>query len=83
MAQTRLDRRIATLRIVEALRMHAHANGGELPKSLDLVRIVPIPLDPATGKAFEYHRDGDAAVLAGVSPHPLSVGISYRITLRK
>lgn len=80
--EAQLDRRIAMLRIVEALRMHAHENGGELPKSLDQVKIVPIPINPVTGKDFEYHRDGNAAVL-GATPQPSKMEISYRITVRK
>ena len=60
------------------------ANHGELPESLDRVTIVPIPLDPVTGKAFEYHREGEAAILVGsIVPSHRSWGFSYRITVRK
>ena len=83
LSETRLDHRVAALRIVEALRMYADANGGELPKSLDQVKIVPIPLNPATGKDFVYHREGNAAVLDSTMPPLRTLGISYRITLRK
>ena len=39
----RLDRKIAALRAVEALRLHAAGNGGQLPERLDQVTVVPIP----------------------------------------
>ncbi len=93
MAETRLDRRVAALRVVEALRMELAAKPGPLPEALDRVTIAPIPPDPVTGKAFEYHREAEAAILVG-STSPFSalgsfssfttlVGLSYRITLRK
>ncbi len=39
---------------VEAIRMHAHANGGELPESLDELGPAPALPDPYTGKHFGY-----------------------------
>jgi hypothetical protein len=83
LAEARLDRRIAALRVVEALRMHAAAHGGELPTALDQVTVAPIPLDPLSGKAFEYRREGGAAVLAGPTPPRPPLGLSYRITMRQ
>ncbi|MDB5352761.1 MAG: hypothetical protein JWN86_4008 [Planctomycetota bacterium] len=82
-AQVRLDRRVAILRVIEALRLQAAASNGTLPKSLDAVNVAPIPLDPATGRAFDLRRDGDAVVLnvPGIpAGHP---NVSYRISLRK
>jgi hypothetical protein len=81
-AETRPDRKVAALRIVEALRMHA-AKEGRLPESLDEIKIVPIPIDPMTGKPFAYHREGATAVLSGPPPQPKQPGLTYRITLRK
>jgi hypothetical protein len=80
----RLDRRIALLRAIEALRMHAAANGGQLPETLDQVTVAPVPLDPGTDQPFEYHRDGATATLAGRIPgEPLqATGMRYRITVR-
>ena len=57
-----LDRLVARQQAIEALRMHAAATG-QLPATLDDVKLVPVPLDPATGTPFRYTRDGDAAVL--------------------
>lgn len=81
-AQMRLDRRVAALRVVEAIRLYAASHDGKLPEELNQVTEVPVPEDPATGKPFEYRRDGAAAVLTmpdlGLRPIP-----PYRITIRK
>jgi hypothetical protein len=84
-AQNRLDRRIAILRVIEALRMHAAANDGQLPEKLSDVKVVPVPNDPGTGRPFEYRREGRGATLTGRIPgEPLDKnGLRYRITLRK
>ena len=72
------------LRAIEALRMHAAAHGGQLPDSLDQVTVVPVPLDPGTGKPFEYHRDGATATLVSRLPgEPRTPGLRYRVTVRK
>jgi hypothetical protein len=83
--QVRLDRRIAMLRAVEALRLHAAAHGGQLPDSLDQVTEAPVPLDPGTGNAIEYHRDGATATLLSRLPSESTeqTGIRYRVTIRK
>jgi hypothetical protein len=85
MAQVRLDRRVALLRAVEALRLYAAAHGGELPQSLDQVTEAPVPPDPGTGKPYESHRDGAAATLVSKVPgEPLeTTGLRYRVTIRK
>ena len=46
---------------------------------------VPVPLEPMTGKPFEYQRDGQTAVLIStVSGEPVdSTGLRLRIVLRK
>src|SRR5690606_37726968 len=56
------ERRLAMLRIIEAIRMYAAGHKGQLPATLDALE-VPIPLDNTTGKAFEYTVQGDAATL--------------------
>jgi hypothetical protein len=60
----RMDRRLAALRCLEALRLQAAANGGQWPTALKDVTEVPVPVDPVTGKPFEYRRNGDRATLA-------------------
>lgn len=87
LAQARLERQLAALRVVEALRLHAAAHDGQLPAALRDVTEVPIPIDPVTGKDFEYRRDGAAASLTAppppgypdVPPHRLH----YEITLKR
>src|SRR5271157_5804314 len=83
-AQMRLDRRVAALRAVEAIRLYAASHDGKLPEELNQITVVPVPEDPATGKPFEYRRDGAAAVLAlpdaGMTERPTP---SYRISIRK
>ena len=85
LAQVRLERKLAALRAIEALRMHAAAHGGQLPDKLGQVTIVPIPNDPGTGQPFEYQRAGQTATLTSrISGEPLDkTGLRYRITLRK
>jgi hypothetical protein len=62
-ASVRSDRRVAMLRVIEALRLHAAENGGKLPSSLDEIKEVPLPLDPVTGKPFGYKlADGKATL---------------------
>jgi hypothetical protein len=72
----RIERKIAALRCIEAIRLHAAANGGKLPEALSDVTEVPVPNDPWTNKPFEYHLDGAKAVLVG----PTASGeMSFRI----
>jgi hypothetical protein len=54
--QARLDRNVAMLRTIEAIRMYAAAHSGKLPESLSDITSVPIPFDPVTGKDFIYSR---------------------------
>jgi hypothetical protein len=81
-AETRLERRIAALRVVEAIRLHAAAHQGRLPESLSQLTEVPVPDDPATGREFEYRLENDRAVVsspaAGIEGSPPH----YRITIR-
>jgi hypothetical protein len=86
-ARARLDRQIAMLRVIEALRLHAASNDGQWPDSLDAITLVPIPNDPLTGKAFEYTRQRDRATLRanpppGEAPSQL-YAIRYEITFKQ
>lgn len=80
--KARLARKVAALRVVEAIRMHA-ASAGRLPGSLDEIKVVPVPLDPFTNKPFTYQVEGDTATLAKIPPSYNTSEFSYRITLRK
>ncbi len=67
-AKARLDRRVALLTVVEALRLHGAAHDGKLPNRLEDIRHVPVPSDPVTGKAFEYSVADGVAVLYAPPP---------------
>jgi hypothetical protein len=84
-APARLERKLAALRVIEALRLHAAANGGQLPDKLEQVKVVPVPSDPMTGKPFEYQRDGQTVTLTSrLADEPLeTTGLRYRVTVRK
>jgi hypothetical protein len=84
LAQVRLDRRIAALRVIEAVRLHAAAHGGKLPDKLSDVTVAPIPDDPGTGKPFVYQRDGATATLISTIPGEAQehTGLRYRLTMR-
>jgi hypothetical protein len=85
LAQMRLERKLAALRAIEALRMHAAAHGSQLPDKLDEVKIAPVPNDPGTGRPFEYQRDGQTATLLSRIPGETVAiaGLRYRVTIRK
>jgi|GEM_PF-2304390 len=85
LGQERVQRLVARQQVIEALRMHAATEGG-LPKTLVDVKVLPVPVDPATGRHFSYKLDGDVAVLdveelVGMTRETLRLPV--RITLRK
>jgi hypothetical protein len=57
--QAKVDRRIALLRTVEAIRAYAAANDGRAPARLQDITDTPAPVDPLTGSPFVYHVRGD------------------------
>ncbi len=67
--RTRIDRPIAALRCVEAVRLYAAVHDGKLASSLEEIKDAPLPLDPVTGKPFDYHVTGDRAFLT-CTPFP-------------
>lgn len=80
----RAPRRIDALRTVEALRLFA-AKHGRLPKSLDEIQDVPVPVDVLTGQPFPYRLEGDKAILdvPQLPNQHISDARRYEITLRK
>ena len=68
-AQARLDQRFAYLQIIEAIRLHAFKNDGTLPAKLTDIKL-PLPVDPITGKPFEYSVAKGVATLHGENPSP-------------
>jgi hypothetical protein len=84
-ARARLDRHIAALRCVEAIRLYAATHGSELPTALDQIKEVPIPLDPMTGKPFEYKVTDKTATLSAIrllDPHRDNA-VHYEIQFRR
>ncbi len=75
----RVSRRVAALRIAEALRMHAANQGGQLPMTLNQVQLVPIPNDPSTGQQFIYKVESDTAELS--SPELNFVNATWQFKL--
>jgi hypothetical protein len=85
-SRTHLDRRLAALSCVEAIRHHA-AEHGKLPTTLADIKAVPVPVDPVTGKQFAYEVKGVKAILTAPAfpaddPDPYRA-IFYELTLRK
>jgi hypothetical protein len=82
--QARLDRNIALLRTVEAIRMFAADHSGQLPGSLTEITSVPVPSDPVTGKDFIYHRIDarNARLEAPVAPAESRRRPVYELTIK-
>ncbi len=84
--QARQEQRIALLRIVEALRLYAAEHKGKLPQSLDEL-VVPVPVDPVTGRPFPYRLDGETASVEGTPPLQRASEpgwhVRYELTIRK
>ena len=64
----RLDRDVAALQCVEALRLYAANHNGKFPNELTDVTEAALPNDPFTQKPFVYSRTGSRAVLEGTAP---------------
>jgi hypothetical protein len=60
LSSLRLDRRIAALRVVEAVRHYAATHDGKLPQKLAQITETPIPHDPFTGKPFDFNGGPDS-----------------------
>ncbi|HEV2970970.1 MAG TPA: hypothetical protein VGY55_13440 [Pirellulales bacterium] len=87
-ASVRSERRIALLRVIEALRFYAADHDGMLPAALDEIKEVPLPVDPVTGKPFGYTlADGkatlDAPPPAGVTWEQLGARCEITIAASK
>jgi len=82
--QARLDRNIALLRTVEAIRMFAADHSGQLPGSLTEITSVPIPADPVTGKDFIYRRIDarNARLEAPVAPEESKRRPVYELSIK-
>jgi len=63
MQMNHVDRKIAALQCIEALRLYAGAHDGKFPENLSDVTDLKIPVDPVTKKPFSYKSTGSEAVL--------------------
>jgi hypothetical protein len=80
MTFARVDRLLAALTAVEAVRSYAAANGGRLPATLADITDTPVLDNPETGKPFEYSVQGDTATLSGAE---VGLPLKYTIRIRK
>jgi hypothetical protein len=80
-AEARMAWILARLRIFEALRIYAAGHDGKLPDRLEDITEVPIPRNPFDDKQFEYHRDGNQAVL-DCQHGPPGLPWRYEITMQ-
>jgi len=79
-AETRTQWTLVPLRTCEALRIYAAAHDGQLPDRLSDISEVPIPLNPYDDKPFQYHRQGNRAVLEA-EHGPIATPWRYEITM--
>jgi len=79
----RLDRHVAALQCVEALRLYAAAHDGKLPRELISIIEVPVPNDPVMQKPFVYRCTGYNAVLEAPAPKGATErdAMRYELTL--
>lgn len=66
--RVRLDRKMALLRTIEAIRFYAAIHDGKLPPDLAAVQEMPIPRDPMTGQEFVYQVNAATATLRAPPP---------------
>ena len=81
----RLDRHVAALQCVEALRLHAAAHEGKFPKELSKITEVLVPSDPVMQKPFVYRCTGSGAVLEAPAPKGATErdAIRYELSLKE
>jgi hypothetical protein len=85
MIAKRLDTNLNALQCVEALRHYAASHDGQLPEQLSDISDVDVPEDVLTGKAFEYRRTEEGAVLQSAIPKDGKPkdAVRYEIILEK
>lgn len=80
----RLDREIALLRIVEAVRDYSARHDGQPPATLDDIKDLPVPIDPVRGQPFRYEQHGQNVTIESPSydEYPAN-GERYELTIVK
>jgi tetratricopeptide (TPR) repeat protein len=81
----RLDRHVAALQCVEALRLYAAAHDGKFPNELSRITEVLVPNDPVMQKPFVYRGTGSDAVLEAPAPEGATErdAIRYELSLKE
>jgi hypothetical protein len=84
LAQARLDRQLDAFQCIEAIRIYA-AGHRRLPDRLEDISEAPVPLDPMTGRPFEYKVEAGRALLSApnvpAASHHSSFGLHYELKL--
>ena len=75
-----VDRQIAALTTIEAIRAYAAANNGQLPARLEDIKDTPAPDNPVTGLPFDYSMDNGVVT---ISDSQTEQPLSYTIRIRK
>jgi len=80
-----MERDLAMLRCVEAIRMYAAGRDSKLPQALSDITEVPIPADPVHGRAFSYQVAEGKAVIESPAPPGEAArdGLRYEIAIRQ
>jgi hypothetical protein len=85
-----LKRKVASLRIIEAVRHYMGTHDEKLPTTLNEIQDLCVPVDPLTDQPFLWQVDGETATLktpplpeefADAASVPASV-VDYRIRVR-
>jgi hypothetical protein len=79
-AYARVDRQLAALTTVEAIRSYAAAHHGALPARLEDIVVTPPPENPMSGKPFDYRVEGRSAILSDPRPE---AELTYTIKIRR
>jgi hypothetical protein len=58
-----VDRRVAALQCIEALRLYTGSHKGTFPEKLSNITEVNVPVDPVAKKPFSYKSTGSEAIL--------------------
>jgi hypothetical protein len=81
-----VDRELAMMMCVEAIRAYAASHDGKPPPNLEaLSPQTPASIDPMSGRAFEYQAKDNAVTLRGPAPEGETKGFEavFRITLER
>jgi len=77
----RLERHVAALQCIEAIRLYVGSHDGTFPGKLLDVKVVDVPVDPVTTKPFSYKLSGSAAILESPDSEDLEGKYAIRYEL--